>query len=164
MNPDVRGDSPEPRASTQDGSYPRPQLMRKAWADLCGAWNFRFDDENDVTAPTRAGDAWRRDAPRHRESCWTVPQRGVDGSSRPSSNWCGHQGEGKRGRKQFGLRAELCGTSPSCAAIWVARSYRSAFAAALPSARLYLPGVTGATKVDARRISPSSVKSPAAMT
>jgi len=44
MNTDVVSRvSPELQASAQDGSYPRPQLMRKAWADLCGAWNFRFD-------------------------------------------------------------------------------------------------------------------------
>ncbi|MCM3695669.1 glycoside hydrolase family 2 protein [Microbacterium oleivorans] len=32
------------RASTQDGTYPRPQLMRTAWADLCGTWSFAHDD------------------------------------------------------------------------------------------------------------------------
>lgn len=26
------------------GSYPRPQLVRSAWADLCGTWAFAFDD------------------------------------------------------------------------------------------------------------------------
>ncbi len=40
----------ELRASTQDGSYPRPQLMRTAWADLCGAWTFCFDDEDEGLA------------------------------------------------------------------------------------------------------------------
>jgi beta-galactosidase/beta-glucuronidase len=34
------------RASTQDGSYPRPQLVRPAWADLTGTWGFAFDDED----------------------------------------------------------------------------------------------------------------------
>jgi len=48
--------APALRASCQDGSYPRPQLMRPRWADLCGEWNFRFDDGNDGLA---AG--WQRD-------------------------------------------------------------------------------------------------------
>lgn len=34
------------RASTQDGTYPRPQLVRGAWADLTGTWGFAFDDED----------------------------------------------------------------------------------------------------------------------
>ncbi|MDQ0893433.1 beta-galactosidase/beta-glucuronidase [Agromyces ramosus] len=33
------------RASEQDGSYPRPQLVRHRWADLCGEWEFAYDDE-----------------------------------------------------------------------------------------------------------------------
>lgn len=33
-----------PQASMQDGSYPRPQLVRPHWSDLCGVWSFRFDD------------------------------------------------------------------------------------------------------------------------
>ncbi|WP_233159835.1 glycoside hydrolase family 2 protein [Pseudonocardia sp. MH-G8] len=33
-----------PLASRQDGSYPRPQMMRTAWADLDGTWSFRHDD------------------------------------------------------------------------------------------------------------------------
>ena len=28
------------RASRQDGRYPRPQLVRQGWADLCGTWDF----------------------------------------------------------------------------------------------------------------------------
>jgi len=32
------------RASTQDGTYPRPQLVRPAWADLTGTWAFAHDD------------------------------------------------------------------------------------------------------------------------
>lgn len=35
-----------PRASTQDGHYPRPQLVRAAWSDLCGPWGFEFDDDD----------------------------------------------------------------------------------------------------------------------
>src|SRR4051812_4858675 len=33
-------------ASQQDGSYPRPQLMRSGWADLSGPWGFDYDDED----------------------------------------------------------------------------------------------------------------------
>lgn len=29
-----------PVASTQDGTYPRPQLMRSGWTDLTGTWSF----------------------------------------------------------------------------------------------------------------------------
>jgi beta-galactosidase/beta-glucuronidase len=35
-----------PVASQQDGSYPRPQLMRAAWCDLDGLWEFRHDDDD----------------------------------------------------------------------------------------------------------------------
>jgi beta-galactosidase/beta-glucuronidase len=34
------------RASRQDGSYPRPQLVREHWVDLSGEWRLRFDDEH----------------------------------------------------------------------------------------------------------------------
>jgi beta-galactosidase/beta-glucuronidase len=34
------------RASRQDGSYPRPQLVREHWVDLGGEWSLRFDDES----------------------------------------------------------------------------------------------------------------------
>ena len=37
-------------ASEQDGSYPRPQLMRPVWADLSGEWGFRFDDNDEGLA------------------------------------------------------------------------------------------------------------------
>jgi len=36
--------SPAPRASLQDGTYPRPQLVRPQWTDLGGEWSLRFDD------------------------------------------------------------------------------------------------------------------------
>jgi beta-galactosidase/beta-glucuronidase len=36
--------SPALRATEQDGTYPRPQLVRPAWADLSGPWSFAFDD------------------------------------------------------------------------------------------------------------------------
>jgi len=35
-----------PAATAQDGTYPRPQLVRREWADLCGPWDFCFDDED----------------------------------------------------------------------------------------------------------------------
>jgi beta-galactosidase/beta-glucuronidase len=41
------GDGRAPRASEQDGSYPRPQLVRRTWTDLCGQWAFRFDDADE---------------------------------------------------------------------------------------------------------------------
>ncbi|RJT97454.1 glycoside hydrolase family 2 [Arthrobacter frigidicola] len=33
-------------ASTQDGTYPRPQLVRRHWHDLSGEWEFEHDDSN----------------------------------------------------------------------------------------------------------------------
>jgi beta-galactosidase/beta-glucuronidase len=33
-----------PLASRQDGTYPRPQLVRAAWTNLDGTWSFRHDD------------------------------------------------------------------------------------------------------------------------
>ncbi|HEY4267193.1 MAG TPA: glycoside hydrolase family 2 TIM barrel-domain containing protein [Galbitalea sp.] len=35
-----------PRASQQDGTYPRPQLLRDHWTDLSGPWNFAHDDDD----------------------------------------------------------------------------------------------------------------------
>ncbi len=34
------------RASEQDGSYPRPQLIREGWTSLDGEWQFGHDDED----------------------------------------------------------------------------------------------------------------------
>lgn len=34
------------RASTQDGSYPRPQLVRESWVTLDGEWEFAYDDDD----------------------------------------------------------------------------------------------------------------------
>ena len=34
-------------ASTQDGTYPRPQLVRRHWHELAGAWGFAFDDADE---------------------------------------------------------------------------------------------------------------------
>jgi beta-galactosidase/beta-glucuronidase len=33
-------------ASQQDGTYPRPQLVRERWESLDGAWEFAYDDED----------------------------------------------------------------------------------------------------------------------
>ncbi len=30
-----------------DSSYPRPQLVRDQWTDLCGEWEFRYDDRDE---------------------------------------------------------------------------------------------------------------------
>ena len=35
-----------PLASRQDGSYPRPQLVREQWMPLDGVWEFAYDDED----------------------------------------------------------------------------------------------------------------------
>ncbi|PZF11866.1 glycoside hydrolase family 2 protein [Curtobacterium sp. MCLR17_034] len=37
-----------PLASRQDGTYPRPQMLRTAWADLDGTWSFRNDGDDDA--------------------------------------------------------------------------------------------------------------------
>ena len=44
MDPVAVDEFSEVRASEQDGTYPRPQMLRAAWADLCGPWAFCFDD------------------------------------------------------------------------------------------------------------------------
>jgi beta-galactosidase/beta-glucuronidase len=36
-----------PVASAQDGTHPRPQLLRPFWADLSGPWGFAFDDDDE---------------------------------------------------------------------------------------------------------------------
>lgn len=38
-----------PDAATQDGTYPRPQLLRANWADLAGPWDFAWDDSLELT-------------------------------------------------------------------------------------------------------------------
>ncbi len=48
-------DSLSVAASALDGCYPRPQLVRPAWFDLCGPWAFAFDDGNIGVA-----DGWYR--------------------------------------------------------------------------------------------------------
>jgi beta-galactosidase/beta-glucuronidase len=45
-------------ASTQDGTYPRPQLVRRKWQDLCGEWGFEYDDGNSgLASGLTCGDA-----------------------------------------------------------------------------------------------------------
>lgn len=34
-----------PDATTQDGTYPRPQLLRAEWCELAGLWDFGFGDD-----------------------------------------------------------------------------------------------------------------------
>lgn len=45
------------RATAQDGTYPRPQLMRPQWADLSGTWEFAYDDAD----RGRSEQWWSRD-------------------------------------------------------------------------------------------------------
>ena len=42
-----------PRATEQDGTHPRPQLLREEWTDLCGTWQLAYDD-----AGTGIGGGW----------------------------------------------------------------------------------------------------------
>ncbi len=42
----IDDDHARPVASDQDGSHPRPQLLRSHWSDLSGPWRFTFDDED----------------------------------------------------------------------------------------------------------------------
>ncbi|WP_217178742.1 glycoside hydrolase family 2 TIM barrel-domain containing protein [Streptomyces sp. AC495_CC817] len=44
-------------AGSQDGRYPRPQLVRDSWADLSGPWRFAFDPDDRGVA-----DGWAQDA------------------------------------------------------------------------------------------------------
>ncbi|MFC7549557.1 glycoside hydrolase family 2 protein [Plantactinospora sp. GCM10030261] len=40
-----------PDAVTQDGRYPRPRLVRRGWADLCGLWDFGYGVDDDRATP-----------------------------------------------------------------------------------------------------------------
>lgn len=44
--PDTASAPALPLASRQDGTYPRPQMLRAAWADLDGTWSFRNDGDD----------------------------------------------------------------------------------------------------------------------
>jgi beta-galactosidase/beta-glucuronidase len=37
-------------ATSQDGMYPRPQLVRVAWYDLSGSWGFAYDEDDEGLA------------------------------------------------------------------------------------------------------------------
>lgn len=53
------GPAVPPRASTQTGEYPRPQMLRQHWADLDGVWDFRYDDADEGAAVGwHRSDAW----------------------------------------------------------------------------------------------------------
>ena len=56
-----------PRASAQDDPRPRPQLIRNHWADLCGQWEFGYDD-----GETGEAERWYRDG-EHFDRTITVP-------------------------------------------------------------------------------------------
>ena len=38
------------RASRQEGTHPRPQLVRRCWHELAGTWGFAFDDDDEGEA------------------------------------------------------------------------------------------------------------------
>ncbi|GAA1325543.1 glycoside hydrolase family 2 TIM barrel-domain containing protein [Pseudonocardia xinjiangensis] len=59
-------------ASRQDGTYPRPQMMRSAWADLDGTWSFRHDD-----ADSGLGAQWHTGLPEAREITVPFPPESV---------------------------------------------------------------------------------------
>ncbi|MBA8988788.1 beta-galactosidase/beta-glucuronidase [Curtobacterium pusillum] len=44
--PDTTPSPALPLASRQDGTYPRPQMLRPHWADLDGTWSFRNDGDD----------------------------------------------------------------------------------------------------------------------
>ncbi|GAA3342426.1 glycoside hydrolase family 2 TIM barrel-domain containing protein [Curtobacterium pusillum] len=44
--PDTAPSPALPLASRQDGTYPRPQMLRPHWADLDGTWSFRNDGDD----------------------------------------------------------------------------------------------------------------------
>ena len=50
-----------PTASSLDGTYPRPQLIREHWSDLGGQWEFAYDDDDCGLARG-----------------WASPEQGVD--------------------------------------------------------------------------------------
>lgn len=56
--PDTASAPALPLASRQDGTYPRPQMLRAAWADLDGTWSFRNDGDDS---------AWRTGFPDARD-------------------------------------------------------------------------------------------------
>ena len=88
--------------------HPRPQLVREAWIDLCGEWEFQYDD-------TEVGldQGWHRgDTPARRGRSWcpTRRSRRPPGSVTPViTPWSGtaapvhrHRGPGRRVLLHFG--------------------------------------------------------------
>ena len=57
-----------PLASRQDGTYPRPQMLREQWADLDGTWSFRNDGDDT---------AWRAGFPDARDIVVPFPPESV---------------------------------------------------------------------------------------
>lgn len=55
-------------ASAQDGTYPRPQMIRREWTDLSGQWDFAFDD-----ADVGRREHWQRGAAKPFPHTITVP-------------------------------------------------------------------------------------------
>jgi len=48
-----------PRASGQDGTHPRPQLLREHWTDLGGTWQLGLVRAGGPTGSTQGGSRWR---------------------------------------------------------------------------------------------------------
>lgn len=47
------------RDTLVENRYPRPQLIRPGWTDLCGPWDLAFDDADDARQRGwAAGNAW----------------------------------------------------------------------------------------------------------
>ena len=52
-------DRPEGVASGQDGRHPRPQLVRRHWADLSGPWQFDYGSWDEPVEPRLRSEPWR---------------------------------------------------------------------------------------------------------
>ncbi|AOX67699.1 glycoside hydrolase [Curtobacterium sp. BH-2-1-1] len=66
--PDTASPQALPLASRQDGTYPRPQMLRPQWADLDGTWSFRNDGDDP---------AWRTGFPDARDIVVPFPPESV---------------------------------------------------------------------------------------
>ncbi len=64
-SPNAGSDQP---GSTVDPNHPRPQLMRTDWEDLCGTWEFAFDDRS-----VGITEQWHRDGTRQFDRVIQVP-------------------------------------------------------------------------------------------
>lgn len=116
---DDDADVPRIRAGEQDGSYPRPQLMRERWVDLGGAWGFDFDDDDRgrdelwqqrprlsrsirVPFPPESPDSGINDTAPHRVIWY---QRDIDADQIAAA---GHDGTSARLMLQFGAVDYRC--------------------------------------------------------